>query len=720
MTSAIHSRGHRFVWLPIAAAALLAVSMSAAEAASVTLCAERYAQVLPGPNAPAGGVPMWGYRQVATAAACASGVGIGTASPGPLLTVPPGDTTLAITLVNSLTVPTSIVLMGQDLPTDGGAPVSAVDLVGPSCDPTAGSVADRLACRVRSFTGETAPGATRTYTFANLKPGTYLYQSGTHPQVQVQMGLFGMVEQDAQASGSATRLLSSDAASAFDLDLPVVLSEIDPAQHALIDSTLGSADPSSWKAGNNSTLKYEPKFFLINGKVFAGVASDGSAATDLPIAAASGSRVILRMANAGLQSRNLMLTSGMWKLLGEDGSPYVAAREQSTALLPAGKTTDALIVSVAPTDGSTNRALAIFDRRGGTDNADGSALGGQVARIAQSAPVGSFISPIGPQVANEGSAFSLQVQGSNISGYSLSGAPAGMTISATGLITWAVPLGTSVPTSADVTVNGTGVTAVVPVTFSARVNHTPTMAQTGPIAVAHGTVTVPVAGVLAGATDPDGDAPLTAVQTVAASSGTLTLNTNGSYTWTGPQPATGTSPVTFSVAARDPFGLQSAPRTVTLNVAANVPPVAVNDAYTLTLARVPLINTLRSVNDALQITAMTRPVSTLTANDTDDGAIAATTIARVVPVPPLSGTISARRINPASPAGCTTNCATIAPPALGGSQASVTMNANGTFILRPHATVLTIPVPGTYEFRYTVRDDQNALSNQAVVRVTVQ
>jgi hypothetical protein len=115
---------------------------------------------------------------------------------------------------------------------------------------------------------------------------------------------------------------------------------------------------------------------------------------------------------------------------------------------------------------------------------------------------------------------------------------------------------------------------------------------------------------------------------------------------------------------------------------------------------------------------MTKPVSQLTGNDTDaDGTVNAATIARVVPVPPLAGTISARRINPASPTGCTTNCVTI-NPGLGQTQASVTMNAGGTFTLVPHA-LLTIPILGTYEFRYTVRDDQGALSNQAVVRVTV-
>ena len=34
------------------------------------------------------------------------------------------------------------------------------------------------------------------YSWTNMKPGTYLYQSGTHPQVQVQMGLYGGVKKD--------------------------------------------------------------------------------------------------------------------------------------------------------------------------------------------------------------------------------------------------------------------------------------------------------------------------------------------------------------------------------------------------------------------------------------------------------------------------------------------------------------------------------------------
>ncbi|MFT3954422.1 MAG: Ig-like domain-containing protein [Piscinibacter sp.] len=720
MSTASKSRSQGSMLLRSMAAALLALggAQATAQTTSVTLCAEPYLQSLP----VVGNVPMWGYRQVAAAAECDSNAGVGTASPGPLITVPAGNTTLAITLVNKLTVPTSVVISGQRLPSNGGAPVMAADLFGAACTPTPGAAPSAPEhpqnCRVRSFTGETDPGTARLYTFSNLKPGTYLYQSGTHPQVQVQMGLFGMARQDAPLlSGSSVRQLFVGTDAGFDVDVPVVLSEIDPDQHARISQTLGSADPASWKAGNNSTFNYAPRFFLINGRVF-----DGSSANDLVANAGSGSRVILRLANAGLQSRSLMLNSGTWKLLTEDGNPYPAAREQATTLLPAGKTSDAQIISTAPTNGSTSRALALFDRRGGTDNADGTALGGQVARIAQTGPAVPFIAPIADQVANEGATpYTLQVNGGNITTYSLSsGAPAGMTIDASGLITWtSVPTGTVVPTSYSITVTGDDAdanTAAASRTFALRINHRPTMGNVIQN-VAHGAITVAAPGLLSAAADPDGDAPMSVVQTSAPSAGTLLLNADGSYSWSGPQPATGTSQVSFGVASRDPYGLQSNPATVTLNVAANVAPLAANDAYTITLARGAL-NVPLSVTNATQIAALTRPVATLTANDSDDGTVVATTIAAVVPVPPLSGTISARRINPNSPVGCTTNCATI-NPGIGQAQASVSFNtAAGTFMLTPH-TLLSVPVPGTYEFRYTIRDDQNALSNQAVVRVTV-
>lgn len=394
-----------------AMAALLAIASGQATAAAITLCAEPYTVNLPGSAA----VPMWGYRQVADAAGCSAASTLRATAAAPVITLPAGDSSLAVTLVNRLAVPTSVVLAGQALPADGGAPVSAVDLIGPSCDPASLPMPERLACRVRSFTGETDPGATRTYTFANLKPGSFLLHSGTHPQAQVQMGLHALVRQDAPPLDTTARRLyaaaATDTDASFDVDAAVLLSEIDPAQHALIASTLGTdGQQAQWQAGGNSTLNYAPRYFLVNGRVF-----DGSnlSASDIGISAPNGSRVVLRLANAGLQSRTLMLTSGTWRLLTEDGNRYAAAREQATALMPAGKTQDAAIVANGGANaGDTAYAGAIFDRRAGTDNGDGTPLGGQVARLAmtnRSAPLNH------PPVVNGGSDQTLVLTGAAVS-----------------------------------------------------------------------------------------------------------------------------------------------------------------------------------------------------------------------------------------------------------------------------------------------------------------
>ena len=269
---------------------------------------------------------------------------------------------------------------------------------------------------MRSFTGETAPGAIATYTFNNLRPGTYLYQSGTHPQAQIQMGLFGMVRQDAGAAGTLYP------GQTYAADVPIVLSEVDPDMHARIHNALGAGGtPANWSAGG-STLNYNPKYFLVNGKVF-----DGAGATDLQARATSGNTVALRMANAGLQSRSLMLNGGHWRLQSEDGYAYPAPREQYTALMPAGKTHDALITAT----GAQNASFAaFFDRRGGTHNADGGALGGQVARLVlnSAAPAENQ-----PPVVNAGPD---QVIGSNATTLSATASDDGLPLPTSLTTTW--------------------------------------------------------------------------------------------------------------------------------------------------------------------------------------------------------------------------------------------------------------------------------------------
>lgn len=106
----------------------------------------------------------WGY---------AFGTDLPMQYPGPTLIVRQGDT-VKIVLNNSLPVPVSVVFPGlQGVTATGGNP----------------GLLTREARAVPL--SENAVVAGPTYTFVADKPGTYLYHSGTNPDLQVEMGLVG-------------------------------------------------------------------------------------------------------------------------------------------------------------------------------------------------------------------------------------------------------------------------------------------------------------------------------------------------------------------------------------------------------------------------------------------------------------------------------------------------------------------------------------------------
>ncbi|MBI5632250.1 MAG: hypothetical protein HZA15_02080 [Nitrospirae bacterium] len=302
-------------------------------------------------------VTMWGFAQCtdATYLTCSPAT-----VPGPRLTVPVGDTVLTINLRNNLTgpfvEPVSVVIPGQMIvPT----PVRNPD------------------GRVRSFTNEAPPDNTTTviYTWNNIKPGTYLYESGTHPAVQVQMGLYGAVTRDAaagQAYGPTT---------AYNTEAVLLFSEIDPVLHdAVATNNYGPGKAVT------STMNYEPKYFLINGDPYS------SAAGDIP-AGLPGQNVLLRFLSAGLRHRVPAINGLRMSVVAEDGSPYLYPKDQYSLLLPPGKTMDAIIMA-AP-----GGRFPVYDRRLGLKNND-LPSGGMLRYL----NVGGVILPTGSVVINSGAA----------------------------------------------------------------------------------------------------------------------------------------------------------------------------------------------------------------------------------------------------------------------------------------------------------------------------
>jgi FtsP/CotA-like multicopper oxidase with cupredoxin domain len=312
-------------------------------AAEYYLRAEAFA--MPDPNGGAD-ITMWGYSSCTAAfATCSS-----PSSPGPALTVPAGETVLTVHLLNKLAQPTSLVVNGLIKPmtpvwntgATGNRPVTAVG---------------NPAARVRSFDIETAVDAVVDYAWTGVKPGTYLYQSGTQPQVQVQMGLYGAVTKNAADLGISAA--QAYAGVNYDNQATLFYSEIDPELHtAVATGVYGTV------GGPTSTFNYAPKYFLVNGKPYPGdavISPTGNAGTTL-----------LRFINAGLTTHVPMIQGTHWTVLAEDGKPYPYAAKQYTALLPAAKTMDVLLT--ADVGGAV---YPIMDRRLNLSN-NGLAEGGML------------------------------------------------------------------------------------------------------------------------------------------------------------------------------------------------------------------------------------------------------------------------------------------------------------------------------------------------------
>lgn len=287
------------------------------------------------PPGAAGPITMWGFALDPDF----GGDGVVTV-PGPILEMPFTDATLTIHLRNTLAEPVSLVIPGQSAVMN---PVRFADAQG------------RL--RVRSFTHETPPGQTRTYVWTDFRPGTFLYQTGTHPAVQVQMGLYGAVTKDA-GPGLAYP------GEPYDHELILVYSEIDPALHADVASGnyVPFGDPTTQRT---STIDYEPKFFLINGQPYENLMPA------LP-AGSVGQRVLIRFLSASLESHAPMLLGTRMRVIAEDGSKYPHARDHYAVLLPAAKTLDVIVTPPAA------GPYPLLDRRLNLTNGGGPAPGGML------------------------------------------------------------------------------------------------------------------------------------------------------------------------------------------------------------------------------------------------------------------------------------------------------------------------------------------------------
>ncbi len=302
------------------------------QTAEISLCAGEYT-IPAGTMGNTDPVVMWGY---ALGVGDANGCQNTPTSPGPSILLPrntentPTVYDLQITLYNALPRNTSLVIPGLF------KPMSPVLFTAPD-----GST------RVMSFDTEVAPGGNATYSYTGVTQGAYLYQSGTHQQVQVQMGLVGAIMSDV-FTGTAARA----AYPGFEYtDLyPLIYSEIDPVIHAGV--VAGEYNTTDMK----STVNYAPKYFGLTmdtltitncpenswcvqstrQSTFEGTASAG-------LVVNNDAAPFFRLFNGSTRIHTPTLIGANFDVVAEDGNLYPNPRRQYAVALAPLKTKDAIM-----------------------------------------------------------------------------------------------------------------------------------------------------------------------------------------------------------------------------------------------------------------------------------------------------------------------------------------------------------------------------------------
>jgi hypothetical protein len=622
---------------------LLCVGVAAAQ---VSLTAQPTTLTLPDGTV----VPMWGYTcgaavagQLGTCAALNPNAAVGTWSPV-LITVQTGQQ-LTINLTNLLTftpttggaantVPTSLVIVGQvggglGSPTTQPSPAHAQQGVTWATVNTPGGTNPTFTPppqgpRVQSFGTEVAEGATTALTWTNLRPGTYLLESGTHPSIQVPMGLYGIVvvTTSPTASVAAGTGVTTETAQGtaypgvtYDAEVPVELGEIDPVQNAAVYAavtTAGFSETMVWSGqpggcGNATSatyhqcyppaVNYTPTYYTINGVAFNKTNAASSLFKSFPNNTASTTgNILVRIVNAGSRmhvpsmvgEQTNTTVGGVasvvngFSIIAEDGNvaPGVP-KVQSDVFMAAGKTYDVMIA--VPAAGTTG--IPIYDRElslsGGKTSRDEGMLAYLSVNNAALPSVPSLTAAVAVNdtynavVGGQTLTISDPTKGviandTNVYGVTLLAAPAGgtVTLNSNGTFTY-VANATTTSDSFTYCANGTvtagvcssGITAMVTLGASNISDTGITCTAPSYNSTMATYLAIKTPGVLSGCVD-GAKLPITVVTSSIKPASGLTVNAdaNGGFTAV----ATGAGTYTFTFQAQNSHGQLSAATTATI------------------------------------------------------------------------------------------------------------------------------------------------------------
>src|SRR5450432_382409 len=583
----------------VLAVTILLLGASTSFAQSVSLTAAPSFAVLPDGQS----VPMWGYSCSASAvpvapATCAAANPAAGANWSPVvITTAPGS--LSISLTNNLpaTVPeTSLVIVGQLGGGLGAAPSRAASPAHPPQQTTWPIAATgpvftppNQGPRVQSFATPVKSGASATLTWANLKPGTYLIESGTHPSIQGTMGLYGILVVTTVPNGATagtaypvngTSTATAPVAVTYNSEVPLVLSEIDPVQNAAVakavkfsdfsETTVWSGQPGG--CGNPASanfgycyppaVNYDPRYYLINGVSLDRTNIAKSLFSANPVATGS---TLVRIVNAGSRMHvpsmvgpTTTVGTGAsvpgFSLIAEDGNVLPGVpRVQSEVFMATGKTYDLMIDSAAA------KSIPIFDRQlslSANNQRDGGmqAYIGLDGALPASLPTGlnaavvadTYIVPPGAaSFSISDPAKGVIANDIGIYGVALSAPVTGLTLNNDGTFAFtAVP---ALPATFNYCGNGSAALCTT-VTLSACagtcVGGAPTAVNDAYTSNLASKLQIAPPGVLLNDFDPQNH-PLSA-KIGAVTGGTVTLNADGSFSAAPNAPPTGALPATVS------------------------------------------------------------------------------------------------------------------------------------------------------------------------------
>lgn len=278
-------------------------------------------------SAPGDSVYMWGYAN-----------GTGTMQlPGPTLIVTE-DQMIQVTLHNALPIAAgnvSIVFPGQVVSTSGGVP--------------------------GALTQEAPNGGSVTYTFTATRPGTFQYHSGSQPDLQVEMGLYGALivrpkPASVTAAGCPTGMTAAygHQETCYDREYLFLLSEIDLDTHEAAALQAGGPGPIVLPEG-----AFSSEFWLMNGRT----GPDTMASSSIPgsgilptqpygslVRMHPGEKVLIRLVGAGRESHPFHHHGNHARVLANDAHLLLSATDPSKLAGP-------LLFTLPSTPGGTTDAI---------------------------------------------------------------------------------------------------------------------------------------------------------------------------------------------------------------------------------------------------------------------------------------------------------------------------------------------------------------------------